>query len=235
MYTNPFLVKSCTPLFSSIVSSGVGTKSFFEKDFLRAILKGDSIIDLYLKPRYITPITKISSELCSGTISTTKVTNPDETQIESPYNTIIGTNTQFISELNFGDVIFIKNSKEALEVEDIISNTELRVSSNANFTASGSEFFVIPSDIVTASTFKACQLMLMFNFSEQEYSQDTRPFFEKFNSEVKPILTRMEDGDFFDSTLEERSISQNSGRFFKISNTNKTLNDEFIKKQNSFL
>lgn len=233
MYTNPFLVKSCTPLFSSIVTSNVGTKSFYEKDFLRAILRGDSIIDGYLKPRYFTPVSKV--ENCTGTVSSTKVTDPDNEPVQDPYNTIIGVNTKFLTELSFGDVIFIKTSKEALEVEEIISDTELKVSSNANFTASNSEYFVLPTDLVTASSFKACQLMLMFNFPEHSYNQEARPFFEQFEKEAKPILTRMEKGDFYDSSLEERENTQNTGRLFKISTSSRDSNNEFIRKQNSFL
>lgn len=235
MYCNPYEVRELSSQLSINLVNQVGLPNLTEDKILKRILAADSFIHSYLKPRYVAPITKKEGSFNSGTISTTKVTNPDSAEIESPYNTVIGVGTSFLSELHYGDMIQVVSTLEALRVVEIVSDTELRVSSNANFTASGSKFFIIPEEIRDASLYKSAQLCLLSKNEDTSYGQDNIPFFTKLEKEVKPFIESLSEGRFFDDTLLERPTAQNTGRFFKVSSANKALNDSFIDKMNSFL
>lgn len=235
MYCNPYEVRELSSQLSINLVNSVALPNLTEDKILKRILAADSYINTHLKSRYITPVIKKEGSFLTGTVSTIKVTDPDNAEIGTPYNIVIGVGTSFLSELHYGDMIQIVSSLEALRVIEIISDTELKVSSNANFTASNSKFFIIPEEIRDASLYKSAQLCLLSKNEDTSYGQDNIPFFTKLEKEVKPFIEALSEGRFFDDTLIERSTSQNTGRFFRVSSASKSLNDEFISKMNSFL
>jgi len=216
MYCNPTIIRKFTPLLkSNIVVDGF--KNYGEDNFLLKIISADSKLNQILSNRYKIDLEPIEKPL--GTLSTNKVLDPDNTAVSDPYNKIIGTGTNFSEFLSFGDVLYIKKTKEALQVKDVVSDTEIIINSNANFNAVNSEFWVIPSEIVTCSMFIAIKLILIANFTEQAYNQETIPFFNQFEKECKPIIERLEKGEVF---LEN----------FILSNKQKTFNSYSILKSN---
>lgn len=237
MYCNPFLVRGCTSLLTLNMVNQVGIVNLKEIDYLRAIISSDGDIEESFKTKYICPLSKNDDKFLSGTISTTKVAEPDNTEIGSPYNIITGINTSFINELFFGDVIYIENTREALEVIEVLSNTELKVSSNANFTANNSRFFVLPQKIVNASKYRTAYMLLLNRNSETSYGQDAIPLFTKFNQEAEKAMKELRSGEFLDSTWKQRSNEENLGRFFSFSSSNDSLiseNSSYINTIKSF-
>lgn len=208
MLCNPTMVREKSYLLRASLSSGNDRKNLKEKDLLRNIIGADSKVESFLKKRFKTPIEPKPDCFCSGFISTVKVALPDETLVDNDYCQITGVGTSFLSELSFGDVILVSNSKEALQIDEIIDDTTLKVTSNSNFNSNNSRFFVIPKELVLCSVFLSAKHTLLFDFEEEAYNLESSPIFKEFEKDVLPILKDLEKGNlFFESLLETTKIN----------------------------
>lgn len=231
MYCNPRMVRGLVRLLrSNIISDGIKSKK--EEDLLFSIINSDAKLDDKLSVRYKTEIEP--KEYNVGLISTVKVPDPDTNIIESPYNVISGINTLFLDSIFFGDVIFIKKTKEALQVKQVVSDTSIIVSSNSNFTAIDSEFFVIPSKISYCSSFLAIKHILMLEYPDTTYSQEAIPFFTQFEKDVKPTLDAMEKGEAYFDNLVISSSKNAYRKNVRLTNNIKRSNDCFIQKISNY-
>jgi hypothetical protein len=196
MYTNASLVRNLTPLLT--------TEAIATDKIVEFIFQAESIINMGLAKRYATPIVR---DNLTGTISTT--TNNA---------TVTGSGTAFLTELLPGDVIQVGKTKEAIRVLSIASNTSLTGSSAGavDYSTSGSNFFVIPREIVTVSTYYTAMLIILAHFSEQAYNQQTGQFVTQYNMIAEPLLKEIVAGDYLNTDLTEQTATKNAKRYITV-------------------
>lgn len=150
-----------------------------------------SKINAWLGSRYTIPIQpKVFPD---GTIA---VTNADAT--------VTGTGTTFTDDLQVNDTIQIDGTKEVLRVLSITSDTELEATSTAVTSKSGSAWFVLPDDIVTASEFTSAYLLIIYKFAEQTSNQEeVQKYIERMNLLAGDIIEQLKSGDYINPDLEE--------------------------------
>lgn len=205
MYTNAFSVRELTPLLNANKPTDSEIRGF--------IKRAESIINQWIAKRYLTPIQKANN--LTGTISTIKASS-DLDVIESPYNTITGSGTSFLSEVKALDMIYVVSTGEALKVLSVESDTSIICTSNACIDSTDSEFFIIPDTLVTCSEYMTAQLILISHFSEKAYNQETETFFRQFDMIAKSLIESLRNGSYFDNTLVTQSDTNTNARLVYV-------------------
>lgn len=198
--SNAYMVRELTPLLIDN-NNPTDTK-------IRSIIRDvDSKIGLWLATRYVNPI--IPTSYLTGTISISK----DDKTLE-------GSGTTFTNLLP-GQSIQITGTGEVLRILTINSNTSITFDSEAVNAASGSTFWIIPDELVTASKYLSAHLIIMLYFSEKTINQDN---VEKFDRRLEffatDIIKRIETGDYLNTSLTEQIDSKNHARLLYSSTSN---------------
>lgn len=193
-----------------------------DEDIESFIIDAQSYIHQLIAKRYVIPLQPILKP--SGTISTT---------INS--NIIIGTDTKFTTDLIYPNQhLYIKNSDTLVIIDSIVSDTELTIKdftfvykTNNTITTSvkkvidkdviNSPYYLIPEEIATATKYLAAKLLLMSQFSDKAYNQDTFPFYEMYQQFADRIIKQMESGNYYNALLLEQTLINNSARLVGIS------------------
>ena len=190
------------------------------------IRDAESKIFMWLANRYATPL--LPNTYLTGTITVYKGSS-----------NITGTSTTF-TDLQIGQTIQIVSTGEALQIETIENDTLITCNSEVVSDASGSTFWVIPDELVTASKYLATHLTIMLHFPEKTLKQDN---VEKFDRRMEyfagDILKKLSSGDYFNSDLIPTIATEGRGRLFgtvidqvvrtRINNNHTFINsDEFI-------
>jgi hypothetical protein len=199
MYSNPTLVRALTPLLT--------TEAISDTSILEFIYQAESILNLGLAKRYVTPITKDSN--LTGTIAST-----------ASNSTITGTSTLFLTEVFPGDILYCIDKREAYKVSSIASNTSLTISTNALYTESSSSFFVLPREMVTASMYQAAMLIVLTHFSEQAYNQETGVFNTQYTMIAKNLIDVISRGEYLNTDLTEQVSTKSAARLVTVSISN---------------
>lgn len=210
MYCNPTTVRELTPLLT--------TEAISDAQIINFINRAESKLNLHLGRRYQIPIAK--NDNLTGTVSVVQGTT-----------TVTGSGTDFSSEVSVGDYIYIVSTKEALRVSET-GGGALTVSSNALNTASGSAFFVMPSEIVTASEYLSAKLIVQTHFSEQDYNQETQTFDQSYNDVAMDIINSICGNsipdrlpgdirsDYYNTDLVPQATGNNNARLVYVNTTN---------------
>lgn len=193
-----------------------------DEDIESFIIDAQSYIHQLVAKRYVIPLQPILKP--SGTISTT---------INS--NIIIGADTKFTTDLIYPNQhLYIKNSDTLVIIDSIVSDTELTIkdftfvykTNNVTTTSVkkvidkdviNSPYYLIPEEIATATKYLAAKLLLMSQFSDKAYNQDTFPFYEMYQQFADKIIKQMESGNYFNALLLEQTILNNSARLISYS------------------
>jgi hypothetical protein len=192
------------------------------------IRRAESKLNLHLGRRYIMPVVKHDN--LSGTIS-----------ISAGTDTVSGVGTDFINEVFIGDYIYPLTTREAMRISAIADAGTLTVSANAIQAVSSSAFFVLPSEIVTASEYLSAKLIVQTYFSEQDYNQETQTFDRIYNEVAMDIINSICGNsildrrpseirsDYFNTDLQMQATGNNNARLVYINNTNEARQrvDEF--------
>ena len=223
MYSNASLVRVLTPLLTTETITDAQIRDF--------ISMADAKLNLHLGRRYVVPVVKQTAYLLTGTIS-----------MSASSNSITGTGTDFTNEILVDDYIYPTKTRETLKVSNVSASTITTSSDSINgFTAS--TWFIIPTEIVTASRYYAAKLIVQTHFSEKDYNQDTSTFDKTYNAlamdiinticansvasmNAKPNTVPM--SDYYNSELQTQSTSNNNARLVYINNSNSSRqrNDE---------
>ena len=195
MYCNASLVRGLTPLLT--------TEAISDENIREFIYQAESILNNGLGKRYAVPISAKSN--LSGTIA-----------ITANSATVTGSNTSFLSEVYPGDIIQVNDTREALKVLSVASNTSLTASSNAVYTDASSSFFVIPRDIVTAAMYLTAMLIILTHFSEQAYNQDTATFNTQYSLIAKDLIESITKGDYLNTDIVKQVDSKNANRYITV-------------------
>lgn len=223
MYSNASLVRDLTPLITTEVLDDAGIRDF--------IISADAKLNLHLGRRYIVPVVMEDQYLLSGTIS-----------MSANSTTITGTSTDFTDEVLVDDFIYPIKTREVMKVSNV-SSTTVTVSADSINGFTGSTYFILPPEIVTASRYYAAKLIVQTHFSEKDYNQETSTFDKTYKAVAmgivnticansvasmnkKPNLVPM--SDYYNDKLKAQLTSRNNARLVYINNTNasRTRNDE---------
>lgn len=144
--------------------------------------------------------------------------------ITNASNIITATTSDF-SNYNKKDFISINN--DVFLIIEKISNTQIRVSRNFDYSASDLKALFFPKEIVFAIKYFAAKLALMKSFTEQSYNQDTIPFFKNFDTIYNPIIKSIVDGSWSSSKIKLLGSGSSSA-----SNSNNILASSNIMRVN---
>ena len=177
-----------------------------------------------IEDKYICP--PMPSVLPSGLVSITANTKEqNDTKIPQ---IITGVDTLFKTQkLRPEQHIYIYDSNEVAIIKSVNSETELTVyffenkikSSNINIvnnpiktSVTNSVFYILNEKICTAIAYMAAKNLIMVDFSDKAYNQDTYPFYTQYELFAKEILDDLENGRFYDSSLAPQIANNNPAR-----------------------
>jgi hypothetical protein len=202
MLSNPFLVRELIPQIT------VDRDNPTNQNIINRIRDVDSKISLWLSPKYKNnPIQP--NDYLTGTITVNKDSGA-----------INGTSTTFAS-LQPGQVIQIVSTGEVLQIDQINSDTLITSNSNAFYDATGSSFWVVPDELVTASKWMTGHVITMLYFSEKTLNQDN---VEKFDTRMQnfagDIIKELKSGLYLNTDLMAQSSDKAPGRLIYINTDN---------------
>jgi hypothetical protein len=211
MYSNAYMCRELTPLLNDVADPS-------DSELRSLIRDSESKMNLWLASKYSIPV--LPNSYLTGTISVSKGDKM-----------ITGSGTSFTSLLP-GQVIQITSTGEVLRVEAIESDTLSTSDSEAVITFSGSTFWIVPDELVTASKYLATHLTIMLYFSEKTINQDN---VEKFDNRLKyfadDIIKQLQKGEYLNTSLVAQVASKGRGRLPRIaSNDFKTANEDFVSE-----
>lgn len=214
MYSNPYCTRQTTPLLEK--------SDITDKRLLTFQRTAESIINSLIASRYMIPIQKIENP--KGNVSTIK---NDET--------IIGVDTLFTQDIKPGDMIRVNKSGEALRVDEVISDTEIKVeyhepeevanewsySGKPLFNSSDSSYMVVPEDLVTAVNYETARLALLTNVADRARNKENSKysFLDEYEMVAKPIITNLKEGLYYDSSLKSQIQANSTGRNVEVFQT----------------
>jgi len=166
-----------------------------------------------IEDKYICP--PIPNVLPTGLISITANTK-EQNDAKNP-QIITGVDTLFKTQkVRPEQHIYIYDSNEVAIIKSVDSETQLTVyffqnkikSSNVNIvnnpiktSVTNSEFYILNEKLCTAISYMAAKNLIMVDFSDTAYKQDTYPFYKQYKQFAKEILDDLENGRFYDSSL----------------------------------
>lgn len=219
-YTYSEAVRELTPLFENIPNAILN----------RFVRTAAAKIDRRLGGKYQIPITKKSGYFNTGTVSISKNSN-----------VLSGSSTEFLTEsgsanaLVEGDYILI-NSRAVVRIEEVLSETTATLSHNADVSISGGTFFIVPDSLVLANEYLAAKLIIIKEFSQQAYNQETEKFSSNYGAIAEEEITGFLTGNYYDSTLEPQASDKTAARIVSmVSNDTRTNAENLIAEMNNNL
>jgi hypothetical protein len=227
-YSNAFCIRELTPLLDSIL----------DKRIMSFNRRAESIINPCFGNRYKIPVEK--KQNLTGTITTI-----------DGNATITGVGTLFTTEVFPGEMIHVNKSKEALRILSIQSDTLLTVDheevtnsvgiksypGRPLYAVSASTFFVIPDQIVTLSEYETARLLLMPTLADRARNREDqkRAFLDEYEMIAKPIMDKLREGLYYDSTLKSQIAANSTGRNVEVFE-NETVDNtvDFVEDMESF-
>lgn len=167
-----------------------------------------------------------------GTVSITANTNLQNNS-NTP-QTITGTGTLFkTGGIRPRTHIYIVDSNEVAIIKSITSETLLTIdlfetdysSSNSLATiienpiqtsVTNSQFYILNEKLCTVIKWETARNILMMDFSDKAYQQDTYPFYSNYEKFAKEIICDLDKGNFYDTSLVAQSANQTNARLISV-------------------